>query len=61
MSAGVLRPQPVDLMARAVLAALTEAGMAVAAAADRDAARREAEAFVTALLSGFRTDESAGE
>jgi len=61
MSAGVLRPQPVDLMARAVLAPLTEAGMAVAAADDRDAARREAEDFVTALLSGFRTYESAGE
>lgn len=55
MSAGVLRPQPVDLMARVVLAVLSEAGMAVAAAADRGAARREAEELITALLSGFRT------
>jgi AcrR family transcriptional regulator len=54
MSAGVLRRQPVDLMARMVLAALTEAGLAVATASDRDAARAEAEELVTALLSGFR-------
>jgi AcrR family transcriptional regulator len=54
MRAGVLREQPVDLLARVVLAALTEAGMAVAAAADREAARREAEDLVTALLAGFR-------
>ena len=56
MSAGVLRRQPVDLLARVVLAALTEAGMAVAAASDREAARRDAQALVEELLSGFRTD-----
>src|SRR5215471_19456246 len=55
MRAGVLQERPVDLMARVVLAALTEAGMAIAAAADRDAARRDAEDLVTALLVGFRT------
>ena len=55
MRAGVLQQRPVDLLARVVLAALTEAGMAVAAAADRQAARREAEELVTALLEGFRT------
>jgi AcrR family transcriptional regulator len=59
MRAGVLQQRPVDLLARVVLAALTEAGMAVAAAADRQAARREAEELVTALLEGFReTDRS---
>jgi AcrR family transcriptional regulator len=56
MSSGVLRRQPVDLLARVILAALTEAGMAVAAASDREAARRDAEALVVELLSGFRTD-----
>ena len=56
MRAGVLRPQPLDLMARVVLAALTEAGMAVAAAADRPAARREAETLLVELLTGFRAD-----
>jgi AcrR family transcriptional regulator len=56
MSSGVLRRQPVDLLARVLLAALTEAGMAVAAASDRQAARRDAEALVVELLSGFRTD-----
>jgi AcrR family transcriptional regulator len=56
MSAGVLRHQPVELLARVVLAALTEVGMAVAAAPDREAARRDAQALVEELLSGFRTD-----
>jgi hypothetical protein len=56
MSAGVLRHQPVELLARVVLAALTEVGMAMAAAPDREAARRDAQALVEELLSGFRTD-----
>jgi AcrR family transcriptional regulator len=56
MAAGVLRQQPVDLLARVVLAALTEAGMAVAAATDREAARRDAETLLVELLSGFRAD-----
>jgi AcrR family transcriptional regulator len=55
MSTGVLRRHPPDLMARVVLAALTEAGLVVAAASDRPAARAEAEALVTELLAGFRT------
>jgi len=56
MRLGVLRPQPLDLTARVLLAALTEAGMAVAAAPDRPAARREAEALLVELLSGLRAD-----
>jgi AcrR family transcriptional regulator len=56
MRLGVLRQQPVDLLARVVLAALTEAGMAVAAAKDRKAARAEAEVLLVELLSGFRAD-----
>jgi AcrR family transcriptional regulator len=58
MRLGVLRQQPVDLLARVILAALTEAGMAVAAAEDRDTARSEAEGLVVELLSGFRTDRA---
>jgi len=58
MRAGIIQVRPVDLMARVVLAALTEAGMAVAAATDREAARRDAEDLVTALLAGFRTPPS---
>ncbi len=53
---GVLRAQPLDLMARVLLAALTEAGMAVAAAPDRPAARREAEGLLVELLTGLRAD-----
>ena len=37
-----------------VLAALTEAALAVAAASDREATRRDAEALLVELLSGFR-------
>jgi len=59
MRAGVLRERPVDLMARVVLAMLTEAGMAVAAASDRQAARRDAEDLITCLLAGFRTAPSS--
>jgi AcrR family transcriptional regulator len=56
MTAGVLRRQPVDLLARLLLAALTEAGMAVAGAENPEAARREVEGLVVELLSGLRTD-----
>jgi AcrR family transcriptional regulator len=56
MTAGVVRRQPVDLLARLLLAALTEAGMAVAAAENPEVARREVEGLVVELLSGLRTD-----
>jgi AcrR family transcriptional regulator len=55
MRTGVLRRQPVELLARVVLAALTEAGLAVAAASDREAARGDAERLLVDLLSGLRT------
>jgi AcrR family transcriptional regulator len=59
MSAGVLRHHPPELLARVVLAALTEAGLAVAAAPDRPVARAQAQTLITELLSAFRTDASA--
>lgn len=59
MSAGVLRRHPPDLLARVMLAALTEAGLAVAAARDREAARADAQALLVGLLSGFRADAPA--
>jgi AcrR family transcriptional regulator len=55
IDAGVIRPEPVDLLARVVLAAVAETGRAVAGASDRDGARREAEALLEGLLSGLRT------
>jgi AcrR family transcriptional regulator len=55
MTAGVLRRQPAELLARVVLAALTEAGLAVAAARDREVARGDAERLLVELLSGLRT------
>lgn len=59
MRAGILQERPVDLVARVVLAALTEAGMAVAGAPDRQAARRDADELITALLTGFRTAQAS--
>jgi AcrR family transcriptional regulator len=56
MSAGVLRRQPVDLLARLLLAVLTEAGIALAAAENREAVRHEVEGMVVELLSGLRSD-----
>ena len=56
MRLGVLRPQPLNLLARVLLAALTEAGLAVSATPDRRAARREAEALLVELLTGLRAD-----
>jgi AcrR family transcriptional regulator len=55
MVAGVIRPEPVDLLARVLLAAIGEAGRTVAAAPDGDAARRDAEALLSRLLAGLRT------
>ena len=54
IDAGVIRPEPVDLLARVALAAVGEAGRAVAGAPDRAVARREAEALLEHLLSGLR-------
>ena len=54
IDAGVIRPEPVDLLARVILAAVGEAGRVVADASDPDAARREADALLVQLLSGLR-------
>ncbi|MBO0683711.1 MAG: TetR family transcriptional regulator [Candidatus Dormibacteraeota bacterium] len=55
IDAGVIRPEPVELLARVVLAAIGAAGRAVAGASDRKVARREAQALLEQLLSGLRT------
>lgn len=55
MRAGMLSPQPLDLLARVVLAAAGEAGRTIADAPDPDAPRRDAEVLLTGLLSGLRT------
>jgi len=53
--AGTLSPQPLDLLARVVLAMAGEAGRAIADAPDANVARRDAEALLTGLLAGLRT------
>ena len=55
VEAGVLRGDlPVRRLAHLVLAALGEAGLLIAGAADPEAARAETEAAVLALLDGLR-------
>jgi AcrR family transcriptional regulator len=58
MSTGVLARRPVDLLERILLGALTEAGMAIASAGDREAARRDAESLLVELLSALRADSA---
>ncbi|MBO0830341.1 MAG: TetR/AcrR family transcriptional regulator [Actinobacteria bacterium] len=53
--AGIINPQPLDLMARVVLAMTGEAARAIADAPDPTTARRDAEALLTSLLAGLRT------
>lgn len=55
MLAGIITPQPLDVLARVVLAMVGEAGRAIADAPSPAAARRDAETLLTALLSGLRT------
>ena len=55
MEAGVLKPQPVELLAHMVLGALTEGAMYIGRATDRDAARAEVGRSVRTLLEGLRT------
>jgi len=54
MTAGLLRPQPPDLLARLLLAALVEAALTIASAPDQDRARTEAGALLRDLLEGLR-------
>lgn len=54
MDEGAIVPAPVDPLAHVLLGALGEAGMLVAHASDRDAARAEVEPALMALLEGLR-------
>jgi AcrR family transcriptional regulator len=54
MDAGALQPQPVKPIAHLLLGALGEAGMVIANANDRDAARAEVEPALVSLLEGLR-------
>ena len=54
MSAGRLRHQDVDLLAHALLGALTEVAMVVARAQKPAAAQRAAEQAITAMVAGWR-------
>lgn len=54
IDAGRIAPQPARPLAHLLLGALDEAALYVARAADRDAARHEMGAAITALLDGLR-------
>jgi AcrR family transcriptional regulator len=50
---GLLKPAPVQVLAKLVLSAITEAGLVIAHADDRAAARAEAEAALLTLMAGL--------
>jgi AcrR family transcriptional regulator len=50
---GILPPQPVDVLAHLVLAAIIEAALVIAQAPDRAGARADAERTLVALLAGL--------
>jgi len=54
MQMGVIEVQPVDPLARILLGAINEAAMLIATAADEKAARNEASAVITRILSGLK-------
>ncbi|MEX0781504.1 MAG: TetR family transcriptional regulator [Dehalococcoidia bacterium] len=54
MERGLLAKRNPDILARVMLAALSEAAIAIAAADDRIEARQQAETAVVAMLSGLR-------
>ena len=56
MDAGVFRERDVTPLAHLLIGAMTEAALMVANASDPDAARREAEPALLALLEGLRSD-----
>jgi hypothetical protein len=58
IDAGVLRPFPVELVARMLGGAFAEAGSAIASAADAEATRRDAESVVLGWLATFRNEGS---
>lgn len=53
---GLLKPAPVEVLAHLVLSAIIEAGLMIAHAADRRAARTAAEQGLLTLLSGMLRD-----
>jgi AcrR family transcriptional regulator len=55
MDAGVFREQPVTPLAHLLIGAMTEAALMIANAADPEAARREAEPALIALMAGLRS------
>jgi AcrR family transcriptional regulator len=57
MADGLIRQGPVDVLARIVFAALTEAALLITAAADPAPARRQAAESLIALLSGLTVDD----
>jgi AcrR family transcriptional regulator len=54
MAEGILTPQPLDVLAHLILSAIIEAALLIAQAADRSAARADAEHTLLALLTGLR-------
>lgn len=54
MEHNLLAKRDPDMLARVMLAALSEAAIAIAAASDRVEARRQAETAVVAMLTGLR-------
>lgn len=54
--AGMIRDQPVDMLAHLFLAAMGEAALVVARASDTDTARAEAERTLLALLDAIAVD-----
>jgi AcrR family transcriptional regulator len=55
MAAGVLAPQPVDLLTRVLFAALAEAALAIADAQDERDAHEQARELLHRLLDGLRS------
>jgi hypothetical protein len=53
LDSGVLKPAPVQVLAKLVLSAVTEAGLVIAHADDRAAARAEAEEALLTLMAGL--------
>ncbi len=53
LDSGLLKPAPVQVLAKLVLSAITEAGLVIAHADDRAAARAEAEEALLTLMAGL--------
>ena len=53
LDSGLMKPAPVQVLAKLVLSAITEAGLVIAHADDRAAARAEAEEALLTLMAGL--------